>query len=429
MSNACSRRMLVVGLAACAASTLSVYELRAQQPMHDRTRQGDATKMKASRALCYFSSLKGMNVNDASGSKVTDIKDVVFDRNSGDIMGYVVDADEDRLLSPHDIRAMLKDDGTVTLTSNLSAEAIKTRQQFEAGAFDESNPTSHREWWDRYEVDATKWSDYGDATDMDNHDNTNRDTNRDSNRDTNRDTDRDTDRQSQRDWTERLNTTSTPVQREGEVIAVDRVSGGPLGYRTIIEVRDQSGKTEKLYLGPTWYLSDQSVLPRRGQRITYKALPAENIDGATYAVTEVGVNGGKMVTLRQGNAYDPAWTSGRSNMTSAWRPRVNLASNIVGDNVYMQDTDSCDVEDLVIDVKQGRVLALAIDPDENFLGIGDKSRLVPLSVANITRDGKIYLDASQSMLTNSPVAPRSFKDLNNAWNLDEIFNQRPIVYR
>lgn len=241
MSNACSRRMLVVGLAACAASTLSVYELRAQQPMHDHTRQGDATKMKASRALCYFSSLKGMNVNDASGSKVTDIKDVVFDRNSGDIMGYVVDADEDRLLSPHDIRAMLKDDGTVTLTSNLSAEAIETRQQFEAGAFDESNPTSHREWWDRYEVDATKWSDYGDATDMDNHDNTNRDT--------------------------------------------------------------------------------------------------------------------------------------------------------------------------------------------NFLGIGDKSRLVPLSVANITRDGKIYLDASQSMLTNSPVAPRSFKDLNNAWNLDEIFNQRPIAYR
>ena len=63
------------------------------------------------------------------------------------------------------------------------------------------------------------------------------------------------------------------------------------------------------------------------------------------------------------------------------------------------------VDDVIVERTSGTLAFLTIDPDENFLGIGDAKRLVPWAVASVTAEGAVRIDASKEMVLASPEAP------------------------
>lgn len=114
---------------------------------------------------------------------------------------------------------------------------------------------------------------------------------------------------------------------------------------------------------------------------------------------------------------DSSWSSwDRDNPTdrTAVRNRYVLASKWIGRDVTSGAQDAGDVEDLVVEWKSGTVAFVAIDPDDNFLGIGDKDRLVPFSVCSISYDGNVRVDGNKEMILASKEVPGDYKKLNVA---------------
>jgi hypothetical protein len=63
------------------------------------------------------------------------------------------------------------------------------------------------------------------------------------------------------------------------------------------------------------------------------------------------------------------------------------------------------------------------------MGAADTLRLIPVSVASPSGDDLVFVDAEKDMIINAPAAPGNLSELNNAWKLDMMFKQRPIVSR
>jgi len=383
-----STLVALCGVAASAQSTTGT--LRTDQP--SATQRGQQT----SRALVYFSTLKGTDITNSSGDTVAEIEDIIFDRYSGDISAIIVDADESRVISPSEIEAELQSDGSLKFTTALTEATINSHQKFDAAAFEPTNfgVANYQAWWTNYDQTANTWQSKNPVP--------------------------------SKNWTERARSMdSTKV--DGEVTAVYRIEGESGAYRTVAEIQGSDGQKRTVLLGPAWYLAEHQTLPSRGQKVSMSLYPIETVEGAEWAASQVAIDGGKPIDLRTGKEMNPAWATPERGLIS--QRRLVLASNIVGDNAKCREDFSGDVDDLVIDHNAGRVLAFSVDPNENFLGMGDTSRLIPLSVASHINKDEIYIDATKDMIVKSPAAPSSLNEMNNAWNIDEIFNQRPIAYR
>lgn len=84
--------------------------------------------------------------------------------------------------------------------------------------------------------------------------------------------------------------------------------------------------------------------------------------------------------------------------------------------------DAGDVQSAVIERLSGTVPALVIDPDQNFLGIGDTLRLVPWSVIRVgNQDGTVVLDADKDMLTTCREMPDDVSDLGTREAMAAIY--------
>lgn len=84
--------------------------------------------------------------------------------------------------------------------------------------------------------------------------------------------------------------------------------------------------------------------------------------------------------------------------------------------------DAGDVQGALIERMSGTIPALVIDPDVNFLGIGDTARLVPWSVLRIHGEKDVIrLDADKDMLTACEPLPDDVSDLDTWAALSEIY--------
>ncbi len=84
--------------------------------------------------------------------------------------------------------------------------------------------------------------------------------------------------------------------------------------------------------------------------------------------------------------------------------------------------DAGDVQGAVIERLSGTVPALVIDPDDNFLGIGDTLRLVPWSVIRVgAEEDKVILDADKDMLTTCREMPDDVADLGTREAMAAIY--------
>lgn len=349
---------------------------------------------RAAMQLCYFKDLQGMNVKTSNGSTAFEIKDVVFDRHSGEIAGYVVS--NDRMIAPSDVTASTDDKGAVQLRTTLTKDALQGRLEFDDDAFDTkaSKSDTVMAWWNRFASESKKQI----RSDMDTYE------------------------------PEKIKSTER-TEVTGTIDSLDRVRGEGSIYRTIATIRTEDGSTRVVVLGPTWYLADEKALPMRGQRVTAMVSPLEG-DEERWVASSISLNGGKMVTLREGDALNPVWyKQGNANSAIEVQRRMLLASSLIGDDVKCREESSGEVQNLVIDTAEHRVVAIVVDPNENFMGAADTLRMIPVSVASPSSDDLVFVDAEKDMIINAPAAPSNLKELNNAWKLDAMFKQRPIANR
>lgn len=218
-------------------------------------------------------------------------------------------------------------------------------------------------------------------------------------------------------------TAAKKMHLEGTIRSVDRVSTSTFGEQTQVTVEAADGSTKNVTLGPSWFVNSSGAAPMRGDKVVIDALELPRDPDQLFAAVESRI-GDRSLKLRdaKGNA---AWTKGTvesdGHAYSSSYSRSVLASSIYGATVDCRGNACGKVADLIVESQSGTVAFLSIDPNQNFLGIGDTKRLVPWSVANFALNGTVRLDASKEMVIASPETPANTNTLNSGNHLERAY--------
>ena len=99
-----------------------------------------------------------------------------------------------------------------------------------------------------------------------------------------------------------------------------------------------------------------------------------------------------------------------------------LASALRGAEIRCAADECGKVDDLIVEVRTGRVVFLSIDPNQNFLGIGDTKRLAPWPAARWNAAEEVVtLRATREQITSAPETPRDLSTIANAERVAAIY--------
>ena len=226
--------------------------------------------------------------------------------------------------------------------------------------------------------------------------------------------------------------TSTQKTITGEVTSVDRRGANDRGEQTIVTIRDQSGQDHRVALGPSWYMSGVPAAPRRGDQITVNAWSTRAGTGnttstiasrdASLVASSYRLND-QEVRLRENQ--NTQWSQRSYEDRGRWyaQPyaRHILGSTLDGAKLECRGTACGNVDEVIVDVNSGRVAFLSIDPDRNFLGIGDTKYLVPWSVVSVGLDNTVRVDTSKDMMLAGQKTPSDLKELRGSGYTDQVY--------
>lgn len=256
---------------------------------------------------------------------------------------------------------------------------------------------------------------------------------------------------------ERFDMNAQPIRIEGTVDRVTRRSYRGSDEQVIVRIRKNDGTFESVAFGPAWFVNSATDVPTRGQKIAVvgyavrvpsNGVPTDPARGNTTgaaagaepdyrAVASSATIGSREIRYRDqgGRAAwispeetgrpDPSRPADARNKPAApaaageYRipSRYVLASTINGADVSAAGEDCGSIENLIIEMSTGHVAMVSIDPDQNFLGVGDTSRLIPWNVVSISADGNVRVDATKDMLLASMETP---EDLMSAGSVERL---------
>lgn len=218
-------------------------------------------------------------------------------------------------------------------------------------------------------------------------------------------------------------TSAKKMHIEGKIRSVDRVQTSTFGEQTQVTVEAADGSTKNVTLGPSWFVNSSGAAPMRGDTVVIDALELPRDPDQLFAAVESRI-GDRSLKLRDSNGA-AAWTKGTvesdGHTYSSSYSRSVLASTIYGATVDCRGNECGKVADMIVESQTGTVAFLSIDPNQNFLGIGDTKRLVPWSVASSALSGTIRLDASKEMVLASPETPSNASTLNSGNHLERAY--------
>ncbi|MCC5824465.1 MAG: PRC-barrel domain-containing protein [Phycisphaerales bacterium] len=263
----------------------------------------------------------------------------------------------------------------------------------------------------------------------------------------------------------------------GTIVAVEREGRVTESERIVIEVQTRDGEREKVVLGPAWYVMSHHAAPMRGENITIKAFKHDD----KLVAISAGDRGSEM-TLRDREGK-PAWGTDRDRTDQDRRdqadpdrrdrtdqdrrdrtqqdrrdradqdrrqqteqdrragtdqdrrthaPRYVLLSDLIGANAEARGISSGKIDDAIVERRSGKIAFLAFNPNENFLGIGDRISIVPFTVARIDRELTVNIDADQQILSNAMAMPDNVERLQSENTLNAAyrpFDTRPVQFR
>ncbi|MBS0195491.1 MAG: PRC-barrel domain-containing protein [Planctomycetes bacterium] len=216
---------------------------------------------------------------------------------------------------------------------------------------------------------------------------------------------------------------ATKTHISGEIMSVDRVRTSTFGEQVEITVKTTDGATKRVALGPSWYVNGASAAPMRGDKVEIDTLALPRDPNELTAGTHLKTADHEL-HLRDSDGT-PAWAlksvvaDGKTYSTPF--SRYLLLSHLPGMKVDCRGNECGKVQDVIIDQRSGEIGFLSIDPNENFLGIGDTKRLIPWSVATVTYDGIVRIDASKEMVLASPETPSDLALLNNGAQGERVY--------
>lgn len=203
----------------------------------------------------------------------------------------------------------------------------------------------------------------------------------------------------------------------GRITQVDRVRSS-FGEQVHICVQPQSGQVRKVALGPSWFVNAAPAAPMRGETITVDTLALPRDPDQLLVGTHLR-SGANELHLRDAKGT-PAWSlktvalgGSESEGVSVPYARYMLASALPGMKIDCRGADAGRVQDIILDRHSGEIGFVSIDPNQNFLGIGDTKRLVPWSVATVMLNGTMRIDASKEMVLASMETPSDLSTLNS----------------
>lgn len=217
--------------------------------------------------------------------------------------------------------------------------------------------------------------------------------------------------------------TSNATRMSGEVKSVERVRTS-YGERIVIGVLTADGATPRVTLGPSWYVNSASAAPMRGDKVVVDAIALPRDPDNLMAATHLK-NGSRDLALRSKNG-SPAWgfnaqSNGPDAAHRSPHARYLLMSTLPGMKVDCRGSDCGKVQDVIIDRHSGEIGFLSIDPNQNFLGLSDTKRMIPWSVANVTVDGVVRIDASKNMILESTETPADLATLNSGSHAERVY--------
>lgn len=224
-------------------------------------------------------------------------------------------------------------------------------------------------------------------------------------------------------------TSEKSTQVTGEVQSVSQTRTRDAGEQTVVTVKDAAGKTHTIALGPSWYVNGARFTPHRGDKISVDAysLRSPGTGNVEWVASGYRIND-HSVTLR--DKSDPMWSQRNIEVNGRWfaQPyyRDVLLSKLQGAKLDCRSQDCGAVNNVIIDVNAHRVEYLSIDPNKNFLGIGDTKRLAPWSIVSVGLDNTVRLDTSKEMMAAAPATPEDLGTLNNSEIRDRVYRAYAI---
>ncbi len=219
---------------------------------------------------------------------------------------------------------------------------------------------------------------------------------------------------------------------DGTIMNVNRSRSASGWEEVTLTVSDEDGKTHELVLGPSWYVMSQDAAPMRGQKIEAEAVPLAR-DGRNREVVLSAEINDKDLQLRtdEGRARWNVSSEERRSQAEQGRGRLVLASDVIGADVRARGgEDAGDVNDLLVERRSGQVAAICLDPDDNFLGIGDDIKLVPWTLASVTPKGAVRIDADKGMIKGGQTLPEDVSVYNTSARLEPVYASYGInVYK
>lgn len=394
MSEDTPMRMKTVSLCAtiaCLAGTpLALAQADRPRPANqqDQRQQDQRTNRQALNAAVNFQTFDdfdGREVYNSADDNVATIKDLIVDRGSGEIMHVVVQTGDflgmggKMIALPYSAFTWDSAEDRVELryAKGTLENMSEFRQESWAGLLTEDNADMYDAAYKQLEREHDNWAKdpYGDSA---------------------------------KDY--------PTISIEGDVQRVVRPSDRS-GQSSYLMVNTAQGP-RKVILGPSWYVMGYSGAPERGDKITIQAYEVPREGERTYVARTFKTDRGEM-TLR-GNDGRAMWSNTNRDLSgdAGYVPfRYVLLSEVVGKDCTARGEDCGEVQKAIVECSSGQVAFLAIDPNENFLGIGDDLHLVPWSVSRVYADS-VALDASKEMIVNSSPMPENMDDLDTAsnWN-------------
>jgi len=233
---------------------------------------------------------------------------------------------------------------------------------------------------------------------------------------------------------------STPAVIDGTVRRVLRDDDED--QNIVIEVqRNQpsgGGATERIVLGPSWYVMGREAVPMRGDTIQIRAVPYQGPGQARW-IAVGGTIDGQEVTFR-GNEGLGEWreraelgqSSEGARSGSERAGRLMFASSLVGAEARASDEEGGEVQNVIVERMSGHIAFIGFDPNENVMGWGDEIILVPWDLVSVNSDHKVRIDATRDMLLASEPVPDDIESLTAAPMPGSIYNAYGIeapVYR
>lgn len=186
----------------------------------------------------------------------------------------------------------------------------------------------------------------------------------------------------------------------------------------VASVQTSEGQAKKVVLGPAWHVYGNDRAPIRGD--TFEGTVHKG-DKDHMILSKATINGDEF--RFNNDRGQPSWRGDRRTGASGDDKNpgaLALLSEVTSRDAKTRDSNWGQIEDSIIELSSGSVAFLVLDPDENFLGIGDEFRVVPWTIVSVGSES-VVIDATRDMLTSAETLPEDVRVFTMPRNLREVY--------